>query len=60
MSWVGALSLLCILGFLACVLIVAYCEIKDRRNRGMRISNGEINRERITPSIPFDFKDRFL
>lgn len=53
MSWSHALSLACILAFLACLAIVLFCVLRDRSLRGMRISNGELRREDITISIPF-------
>lgn len=57
MGWMGALSLLC----LAVIALCAYLVWRDHSLRGMRISNAEIQRERVTISIPFidhDYKDR--
>lgn len=57
MGWLGALSLLC----LAVIALCAYVVLRDRSLRGIRISNQEIQRERVTISIPFidrDYKDR--
>lgn len=57
MSWVQSLSLAALALFLVCVAIVLYCVIRDRQNRGMRISNQEIQRENVTISIPFSLRD---
>lgn len=62
-GWVPALCWSAVGLFLICVAIVAYCVVRDRQLRGgRRISNEEIQRERITISIPNfalrDFKER--
>jgi hypothetical protein len=45
-----------------CFAIVFGCELRDRRNRGRRVTNGEVYRERVTIGLPDnwlrDFKDR--
>lgn len=61
MGWVAALVSLAVLVDLICVGIVVFCMMRDRGLRGTRISNQEIQRERITISIPFmhhDYKDQ--
>jgi hypothetical protein len=47
---------------LLCAAVVLWPEMRDRKNRGMRVRNGEVYRERITRTLPDnwlrDFADR--
>lgn len=62
MSWHAALSWLALGLTLVCLGILLYFPWRDRHLRGRRIKNREIERERITRSMPNfalrDFKDR--
>lgn len=62
MTWLAALAWSAVGLILICVAIVAFCVLRDRSLRGRRISNQEIQRERITITLPNfamrDFKDR--
>lgn len=48
--------------FLLCALVVVWCIGRDRSLRGMRVTNGEVQRENVTITLPSfalrDFKDR--
>jgi len=62
MNWSPAFAWIALILFALCVGIVAYFPLRDRRLRGIRISNREINRERVTITLPNwamrDFKER--
>jgi uncharacterized membrane protein len=62
MTWAPALIGCAIVLLVLCIGICAVCALRDRSLRGTRISNEEIQRERITLSLPNfamkDFKDR--
>ena len=62
MTWLTA-AIGCAIGlFVICAVILAWCCIRDMRLRGVRVSNREIERERITITMPSfalrDFKNR--
>lgn len=62
MGWMGALAWSAVGLLMICGAIIAYGPLRDRSLRGRRVSNGEVQRERVTIMIPADwlqlFKDR--
>ncbi len=48
------------LGVLAIILVLAlYVALRDRSLRGIRVTNGEVRREQITPSLPNSWMSHF-
>jgi hypothetical protein len=56
---IHAVLALTLLATLACIVLVAWIVARDRALRGMRVSDGEIRREDITPSLPNDWMRQF-
>jgi hypothetical protein len=52
-AWIAGALVVALLGF------VAYVELRDRANRGMRVSNGRVYRERVTKTIPGNWLETF-
>jgi hypothetical protein len=59
MDWLTCATWGALVLFFVCVFIVAYFEIRDRRNRGIRIDNGKLYREKITRTLPDDWMKSF-
>jgi hypothetical protein len=52
MNWIDVACWAAATLILICVAIVVICEVRDRANRGMRVSNGQVYRERVTKTLP--------
>lgn len=52
LTWVQALVWCGGFLILFCAAVVLWPELRDRKNRGMRVSNGQVKRECITRTLP--------